>query len=95
MAYRPVMTSCPYCGRLATTTIVSTPSRVCQEHALEFWTGLLGFATHPFLPCVKHEGICSCPVCERSAASKLRIGAVALAGLSPSDHQRAPMRLVS
>lgn len=26
--------------------IPSTPNRVCVEHAIEFWTGLLAFATN-------------------------------------------------
>ena len=37
------MTICSYCKRPATDTIVANPHRVCLEHALEFWTGLLDY----------------------------------------------------
>jgi hypothetical protein len=36
--------------------IVSNPERVCLEHALEFWTGLLVYAKDHSDPCVSHEG---------------------------------------
>jgi hypothetical protein len=40
------MTTCTLCGQRATANIPSTPNRVCLEHAIEFWTGLLAFATN-------------------------------------------------
>ena len=37
--------TCAYCGQRATMKIVSIPEHVCFDHALEFWTGLLVYAT--------------------------------------------------
>lgn len=36
--------SCEYCSELATVRIPSISNRVCVDHAIEFWTGLVEFA---------------------------------------------------
>ena len=64
----------------ATETIVSYPEKVCFEHALEFWTGLLVYARD---------------VSEDSKASQLRDAAIAAVGLSPGDHEKFSIRLAS
>ena len=38
------MITCAYCGRPATMRIISVPDRVCTQHGLEFWTGLLNYS---------------------------------------------------
>jgi hypothetical protein len=87
--------SCAYCGRPATMSIVSTPPQVCLEHALEFWTGLLAYATDRSEPCVRTEGVCPCWLCQESNASYRRALAIAAAGPPPPDHERFPIRLAS
>lgn len=90
-----LMTCCPYCGKQATMRIVSFPELVCFDHALEFWTGLLGYAHHSSDACVKHDRECTCPSCEELSASDLRAIAVAAAHPSPGDHEHTPIRLAS
>ena len=72
-------------------TIVSNPQRVCFEHALEFWTGLLVHAVDPVEPCVKQERVCTCRLCEAMSAACRRATAIAAAGPSPWNHERFPM----
>jgi hypothetical protein len=74
------MTCCAYCRRRATETIVSYPERVCFEHALEFWTGLLVYARD---------------LSEDSKASQLRVSAIAAVRPSPGDHAAFSIRLAS
>jgi hypothetical protein len=91
-----VMTCCAYCEQPATMTIVSNPERVCLEHAVEFWSGLLVYARDRRQdPCVKHEQVCTCQACEQSGESYLRTLAIAKAGPSPRDHERYRIRLAS
>ena len=66
------MTSCPYCTKPATMTIIASPQRVCSDHALEFWTGLLVYTRGRSGACVKHEAVCDCILCEEQGASRLR-----------------------
>ena len=75
--------------------ILSTPDRVCLEHALEFWCGLLVYATHRSEPCMKQEGLCTCSSCQESSASYRRALAITAAGPPPRDHERVPIRLAS
>jgi hypothetical protein len=75
--------------------ILSNPDQVCFEHGLEFWTGLLVYASDRSEPCVKHERLCSCRSCEELSASYLRALAIAAASPSPGDHERFPIRLAS
>jgi hypothetical protein len=75
--------------------IVSTPGQVCLEHALEFWTGLLVYATDRSELCVKHEGVCTCSSCQESSAAYRRASAIAAAGPSPRGHERFSIRLAS
>jgi len=89
------MKCCAYCRHEGTTRIVSTTQRVCLEHALEFWTGLLAFAMECTERCVKHQGLCSCRSCEESSASTQRAIAIAAAGPPPPDHQSFSIRLAS
>jgi hypothetical protein len=86
---------CAYCAQPATMKIVSTPEQVCLEHALEFWTGLLVYATDRSEPCVKLEGVCTCWSCQESSASYLRASAIAAAGPAPRDHEPFQIRLAS
>jgi hypothetical protein len=74
---------------------VSHPEEVCLEHALEFWTGLLVYARHPLEPCVKHERLCACRLCEELSAGYLRTVAIALSGRSPGPGEHFPIRLAS
>jgi hypothetical protein len=71
------MKCCAYCKRPATQTIVSNPPQVCLEHALEFWTGLLIYATDRPDRGVKHEPLCACQSCEELRASHVRDVAIA------------------
>jgi hypothetical protein len=89
------MTLCPYCAQPATMRIVAQPERVCVEHAMEFWTGLLAYAKDRSGPCVKGEQWCGCRSCEELAESYVRSHAIAAAGRSPRDHEPFPLRLAS
>jgi hypothetical protein len=53
------MTTCAYCNRPATATIIANPSRVCAEHAREFWTGLLSYTRGRSEVCLKGEMPCT------------------------------------
>ena len=75
--------------------IASNPERVCFEHALEFWTGLLVYATDHTEVCVRDRGWCTCPKCEELSASSRRARAVAAAGPAPRDDERVPLRRAS
>jgi hypothetical protein len=57
--------------------IVSNPEDVCFDHALEFWTGLLGYVREHKGSCVTHDPVCTCQWCEELAASYLRAAAMA------------------
>jgi hypothetical protein len=89
------MICCAYCEQEATMKILSNPEQVCFEHALEFWTGLMAYASDRSDPCVKHERLCACRSCRELSASYLRALAIAAAGPSPRDHQRFRIRLAS
>jgi hypothetical protein len=89
------MTTCSYCKRPATDTIVATPHRVCLEHAIEFWTGLLGYTQGRSGPCVKDQMVCECTACSELAESQMRAFAICSVGPSPGDHEDFPMRLAS
>jgi hypothetical protein len=86
---------CAYCGQEATVKILSTPDRVCLEHALEFWSGLLVYATDHSEPCMKQEGSCTCSSCQESSASYQRALAIAAAGPPPRNREHFPIRLAS
>jgi hypothetical protein len=75
--------------------IVSNPEGVCVEHGLEFWTGLLVYARHPLEPCVKHERLCGCRLCEELSASYQRTVAIAVSGRSPGCGESFSVRLAS
>ena len=89
------MTICAYCARPATTTIIANPHRVCIEHAVEFWTALLGYTHDRSGPCVKQTTVCQCAACEDATASRLRSRAIKSVGPSPGDHVDFPMALAS
>ena len=91
----PGMTTCPYCQQPATMTILATPDRVCLEHALEFWTGLVGYTRGRSAPCVKHQERCGCPLCEEQHAAQLRAFALKNATPSPGDHVGFAMPIAS
>ena len=89
------MVCCAYCGEPATLRIVSNPEQVCLVHALEFWSGLLVYATDRSEPCVTNEGVCTCRSCQESSASYRRASAIAAAGPPPRDDERFSIRLAS
>jgi hypothetical protein len=89
------MICCAYCDQQATMKTLSNPERVCFDHALEFWTGLLVYANDRSEPCVKHERLCSCRSCEESSVSYLRAFPIAAASPPPPDREYAPIRLAS
>ena len=89
------MTICPYCTRPATTTIIANPHRVCREHAVEYWTALLGYTHDRSAPCVKDETLCECPACEDADALRVRAFAINSVGPSPGDHVDFAMPLAS
>jgi hypothetical protein len=66
------MICCAYCGRPATTRIVSHPEEVCYKHALEFWNGLLVYA---------RDGS------HASNQANLRVNAMVAVGSSPGDRE--------
>jgi hypothetical protein len=87
------MMYCAYCGQPATMQIVSNPERVCLEHALEFWTGLLVYAKDHADPCVRQERLCTCRLCEGLSAADRR--AIAAAGSTPREEAHVQIRLAS
>jgi hypothetical protein len=89
------MTTCSYCCKPATLTIVSTPHRVCLEHALEFWTGLLDYTHGRSGPCVKHQEFCTCALCEELTAAQVRAFALKDMPASPGDHVGFAMPIAS
>lgn len=89
------MTCCAYCGEAATISIAANPSRVCLDHAVEFWTGLLAYAHAPDEPCVKNQRECDCPRCEALWRGALRRAAIASAGPAPGDHTHPARTLAS
>ena len=76
-------------------TIMANPARVCLEHGLEFWTGLLAYTHGRSGPCVKEHELCSCALCEERHASRLRVAAIAGQRPSPGDHLDYAIRLAS
>ena len=77
-------------------TIVSNPERVCLEHALEFWTGLLAYARDRRRdPCMKHVGSCTCTVCEELSAIRLQPIATENAAPARQEHEHFPVCLAS
>jgi hypothetical protein len=76
-------------------TIIASPQRVCSDHALEFWTGLLAYTRGRSGACVKHEAVCDCILCEEQGASRLRELAINSVGPSPGDHVGFTMPLAS
>ena len=89
------MMSCSYCEQKATLRIVSSPEKVCLEHALEFWNGLLVYAKDHAGPCIREGGPCGCRLCEELSVSYVRARAIAAAGPSPADHAPFQIRLAS
>ena len=75
--------------------ILSVPDQVCRTHALEFWTGLLGYAGGRSTACVKLERLCCCPDCKQSSMSQLKAVAVTTIGESPQDHESFGLHLAS
>ena len=89
------MVICAYCKRPATDTIVATPHRVCLEHAIEFWTGLLVYTQGRSGPCVKDQMECECTACSELAESQMRAFAIRSVGPSPGDHEDFAIGLAS
>ena len=89
------MVTCPYCQRSATVKVPSTPERVCIEHALEFWTGLLRYSSGRSGPCVKNERTCGCPLCEELTESPLRTVTAAPSGEASRDHEAFALPVAS
>lgn len=72
-------------------TIIANPSRVCEAHAREFWTGLLAYSHSRSGLCVKEREVCGCPLCEEMARSF----AIKNASPSPEDHADFEVALAS
>jgi hypothetical protein len=89
------MTTCPYCTKPATATIIATPHRVCAEHAQEFWSGLLAYTHGRSGPCVKDDMLCDCVACDEISAARQRASAIASVGPSPGDHVGFAMPMAS
>jgi hypothetical protein len=89
------MIRCAYCDRPATMRIVSYPEFVCLEHAVEFWTGLLGYARDRSEPLVEHEGLCSCQSCIDLSVSSRRAAAVEAATEESSASNRRVMAIAA
>lgn len=89
------MMCCAYCDQRATLKIVACPDKVCAEHALEFWNGLMAYVRDHAEPCVREGGLCSCRSCEELGAAYTRARAIAAAGPSPADHEPFRIRLAS
>jgi hypothetical protein len=89
------MMTCAYCARPATATIVANPHRVCVEHAVEFWTGLLDYTRGRSVACVKNVALCACRACEQQDAARLRSFALSRVGPSPGDHDDFGIALAS
>lgn len=78
--YPGAMTFCAYCRQRATVKIPSIPGRVCFDHALEFWTGLLAYANDHSEGGQRQGTPCTCEACNqrrvtRTAASSKVIAA--------------------
>jgi hypothetical protein len=89
------MTTCSYCNQPATTTIIANPPRVCLDHAIEFWTGLLTYTRSRSGVCVKDVQECACPLCEALTAEQARHLALVSARRSPGDHEDFAIGLAS
>jgi hypothetical protein len=77
-------------------TIVSNPERVCLQHGLEFWTGLLVYARdRRGDPCMKNEGVCTCVSCQELGASYPRAVAIEPTGPSLRHDERFSIRIAS
>jgi hypothetical protein len=89
------MVICAYCKRPATDTIVAIPHRVCLEHAVEFWTGLLRYSQGRSGPCVKDTTLCACAACEARSEAEMRSRTLRSARPSPGDHEDFAIGLAS
>jgi hypothetical protein len=88
------MTICSYCKRPATHTIVAIPHRVCLEHAVEFWTGLLDYTQGRSGACGQDTMPCASAACGELAESQVPAFA-AHSVRPPGDHENFAMRLAS
>lgn len=75
--------------------ILSSPDAVCIDHAVEFWTGLLVFSHDRAGPCMRHEQVCSCRLCQEMSEASLRALAIAAAGPASPENARFQIRLAS
>jgi hypothetical protein len=89
------MNICSYCQRPATHTIVAIPHRVCIEHAVEFWTGLLGYTQGRSGACMKDTMPCACAACEELTEAKVPPFPIRSVRPSPGDHEDFAIRLAS
>jgi hypothetical protein len=76
-------------------SIISNPGRVCVDHAVEFWTGVLAYSHARTGVCVKETEVCACPLCEEMAAEHERAAALSAATRSPGDHEDFGIQLAS
>ena len=74
--------------------IPSNPEHVCFEHALEFWTGVVG-ARDRSAVCAKHEPMCSCQSCHDLSASYRRAISVAAAEEELNAFNRRSMAITA
>jgi hypothetical protein len=72
---------CGYCEQTAVLQIPTTPSDVCQKHAIEFWTELLAFARERSACTPQEDAPCRCWTCNQLSATARAIAAGANDGI--------------
>ena len=75
--------------------IISNPGRVCIDHAVEFWTGVLAYSHARAGVCIKADEVCSCPRCLEMAEAFVKQEALKTAKASPGDHEDFRIGLAS
>jgi hypothetical protein len=89
------MTTCPYCTQPATMNIISNPGRVCVDHAVEFWTGVLAYSHARAGVCIKADQMCACPRCVEMAEDFVNAEALKRASALPGDHEDFGIQIAS
>ena len=91
------MAYCAYCDEWAVIDIPATPSPVCLEHAVEFWTGLLTYARERSKHAEPLKTHAACATCKELSAARARaMDAVDAAGRAPAPPAAPrPLRLAS
>jgi hypothetical protein len=75
--------------------IIASPQRVCAEHAVEFWTGLLAYSHARAGVCIKNDQQCSCLRCREMAADFSKAAAAKRVDASTGDHAEFAIKRAS